>query len=85
MIDYAMDADYLINRIPTVFPNQRVSVITTQYGNAVKVEGKGARATANYFTRERWFFGSTDTNWRDVRHGLGYLIPLYENPVDAIM
>ena len=80
-----MNAQYLIARIPQIRPNQRASIVETQFGQAVKVEGDGAKATAQYFTHDRYLNGDTDTDWGTVRHGLGYLIPLYENPIDALI
>ena len=76
-------ADGVKAHITRVFPQARVSIIATEYGEAVKVEGKGAKSIAAYFARERYLNGDTDTNWARVnpRHGLGYIIPMYENPI----
>ena len=79
-------ADGLKDQIKRVAPYVRVSVVATDYGEAVKIEGKGAKTIAAHFARERYLDGDTDTNWARVnpRHGLGYIIPMYENPITSV-
>ena len=79
-------ADGVKARVARVAPYARVSIIATEYGEAVKVEGKGAKKIAAYFARERYLDGDTNTNWARVnpRHGLGYIIPMYENPITSL-
>jgi hypothetical protein len=79
-------ADGLKDQIKRIAPYVRVSVIATEYGEAVKVEGKGSKHIATYMARERFLDGDTNTNWaRDLpRHGLGYIIPMYENPITSM-
>lgn len=79
-------ADGLKDQIKRIAPYVRVSVVATEYGDAVKVEGKGAKNIAAYFARERYLDGDTDTNWARVnpRHGLGYIIPMYDNPITSV-
>ena len=79
-------ADGLKARIVRVAPYARVSVVATEYGDAVKVEGKGAKKIAAHFARERFLDGDTNTNWARVnpRHGLGYIVPMYENPIASM-
>ncbi len=79
-------ADGLKDQIKRIAPYVRVSVVATEYGDAVKVEGKGAKTLVAYFARERFYNGETNTNWAGVmpRHGLGYIIPMYENPIASL-
>lgn len=79
-------ADGLKARVRHIAPYARVSIIATEYGDAVKIEGKGAKKLAAYFARERFLDGDTNTNWAPVspRHGLGYIIPMYENPITSM-
>ena len=72
-------------RIMQVSPSKSATVIKTEYGEAVKVTGTGAKVTAEYYNRERYLDGFVDTQWKTVRHGIGYLIPFYENPLNRIL
>ena len=78
--------DVLKARVSDIAPYVRVSIIATEYGEAVKVEGKGAKKIAAHFARELYLDGDLDTNWARVnpRHGLGYIIPMYENPITSM-
>ena len=78
-------AELIAARIKQLRPAQHAQIIETKYGKAVKVTGKGAKDTVGYFTRENYYGGVVNTNWKAVRHGLGYLIPLYENPLDSML
>jgi hypothetical protein len=60
-------------------------IIYTEFGIAVKVTGKGAKVTALMYSRELYYDGIVNTNWEGVRHGSGYLIPFYDNPLDSIL
>lgn len=74
-----------IKQISKVWPGVEAAVIYTQHGTAVKLTGTGAKSVANHLAHENYLNGDTDTRWRDVRHGLGYLVPLYNNPISAIL
>lgn len=72
-----------LETIPTIWPAIKADVIQTQYGPAVRLTGKGAKDVANQLARENYLNGTVDTKWQDIRHGLGYLVPLYDNPMTA--
>ena len=74
-----------VEQINNIWPGLKVEQITTQHGPAVRLTGKGAKVVANTLARENYLNGWCDTAWRDVRHGLGYLVPLYNNPMTAIV
>jgi hypothetical protein len=74
-----------VERIKQVWPNLSVETITNEFGTAIKLSGKGAKVAANYIARENYYDGIVDTLWRDVRHGLGYAVPLYDNPLNSIL
>ncbi len=74
-----------VEAIPQIWPSLKVEQISTQYGPAVRLTGKGAKVVANTLARENYLNGHCDTDWRDVRHGIGYLIPLYNNPMNSII
>jgi hypothetical protein len=76
-----MNIPDILSRIAKIRPENRVTVLNLQYGPAIKIEGEGSKALANYFCKELYVDGELDTKWRDVRHGLGYVIPLYEAPM----
>jgi len=67
----------ILNDIVVCFPNNNAKVINNEFGSLIVVTGKGAKYIANYFARENYYDGTVATLWRDVRHGLGYAIPLY--------
>lgn len=79
-------ADGVKGRLNRIAPYVRVSIIATEYGEAVKVQGKGSKHIATYLARELFLDGDLNTNWaRDLpRHGLGFIIPMYENPVTSL-
>ena len=70
-----------------VNPNVTVTIIEGDHGKALKIQGKGSKIVAWYWNSERYLDGYVDTDWSKVapRHGLGYLIPLYENPLNSIL
>lgn len=74
-----------VEAIPLNWPDIKAKVIRTQYGPAVHLTGKGAKDVANQLARENYRNGWCDTKWQDVRHGIGYLIPLYNNPMTSII
>ena len=74
-----------INQIAVVYPALKVEQIKTQHGVAVRLTGKDAREVANTLARENHSNGWCDTKWQDVRHGLGYLVPLYNNPMTGLL
>ena len=76
-----MNAQYIVNRVGQISPKNRAIVLNLEYGQAVKIEGAGAKALANHFGKELYYEGILATKWRDVRHGLGYVVPLYEAPM----
>ena len=83
------DVNSLMADIARVSPNVKITVVTDDCFDrlAVKVQGKGAKLVAWHWNRERYLNGDLDTDWSRVypRHGLGYIIPFYENPMDNIL
>jgi hypothetical protein len=81
---YLTNAQTICAHIKGSYPLMNVSIIQTAYGEAVKVQGKNAKIVATHYNRERWLDGFNDTPWHKVqpRHGLGYIIPLYDNPLN---
>lgn len=77
----------LMDDIARVSPNIKATVVAVDNRVAVKVQGKGAKLVAWYWNRERYLNGHLDTDWSRVypRHGLGYIIPFYENPMNNIL
>ena len=73
-----------IETIERVWPNIKATTTHNQFGTVVVLTGQGCKAVANHLARENYLNGDTDTLWRDVRHGLGYAVPLYNNPMAAI-
>jgi hypothetical protein len=74
-----------IDSIHRTFPTIKARVATNQYGTLIVLTGKNCKVVANHLARENYLNGYVDTNWRDVRYGLGYAIPLYENPMNSII
>lgn len=68
-------------------PHIKVELLTLECGQAIKVSGKGAKLIAWNYNRENYLEGYTDTAWDKVypRHGLGYLIPCYNNPLNDLL
>lgn len=77
----------LMDDIARVSPNIKATVVAVDNRVAVKVQGKGAKLVAWHWNRERYLNGYLDTDWSRVypRHGLGYIIPFYENPMSKIL
>lgn len=72
-------------RIEQVYPTIKTKVINNQFGTVIVLTGKNCKVVANYLARENYLNGVTDTLWRDVRHGLGYAVPMYNNPMNDII
>jgi hypothetical protein len=70
-----------LDTIPKIWPGIKTKIAHNQFGTIIVLTGKGCKAVANHLARENYLNGDTDTLWRDVRHGLGYAIPLYNNPL----
>lgn len=70
-----------IETIERVWPGLKTKVVHNQFGTVIVLTGKNSKAVANHLARENYLNGDTDTLWRDVRHGIGYAIPLYSNPM----
>jgi hypothetical protein len=73
-----------IERISKVWPGIKAKVVHNEYGSLVALTGKNCKVVANHLARENYLNGFTNTRWRDVRYGLGYAVPLYNNPLDSI-
>ena len=73
-----------IERISKVWPSIKARVVHNQYGSLIVLTGKNSKVIANHLARENYLNGFTNTRWRDVRYGLGYAVPLYNNPLDSI-
>jgi len=67
--------------IEVIWPNVKTKIAHNQYGTIIVLTGKGCKAVANHLANENYLNGVVDTRWRDVRYGLGYAIPLYNNPM----
>lgn len=74
-----------IETINKVWPNIKAKVAHNQYGALIVLTGKNCKVIANHLAHENYLNGFTDTCWRDVRFGLGYAVPLYNNPIDQII
>lgn len=74
-----------IETINKVWPNIKAKVAHNQYGTLIVLTGKNCKVIANHLAKENYLNGFTDTCWRDVRYGLGYAVPLYNNPIDQII
>jgi hypothetical protein len=74
-----------IETINKIWPTIKAKPVSTQYGTLIVLTGKGAKAIANHLARENYLNGDTDTLWRDVRHGLGFAVPLYNNPMTSLI
>lgn len=74
-----------IEKIQSVWPNIKIKIVNGEHGAMFVLTGKGSKVVANYIARENYLNGYVDTNWRDVRYGSGYAIPLYNNPMNDII
>jgi hypothetical protein len=73
-----------IETISKVWPSIKARIVHNQYGSLIVLTGKNSKVVANHLARENYLNGFTNTRWRDVRYGLGYAVPLYNNPLDSI-
>ena len=74
-----------IETISKIWPSIKAKVVHNQYGSLIVLTGKNSKVVANHLARENYLNGVVNTRWRDVRHGLGYAVPLYDNPMDSII
>jgi hypothetical protein len=72
-----------IETIERVWPTIKAKPVSNQYGTLIVLTGKGCKTVANHLARENYLNGDTDTLWKDVRHGLGFAVPLYNNPMNT--
>ena len=73
-----------IETIERVWPTIKAKPVTTEFGTIIVLTGKNCKVVANHLARENYLNGFTDTLWRDIRYGLGYAIPLYNNPLNTL-
>lgn len=78
-----MTPEYIVSRVKG-YGVKNAEIINTEFGIAVKITGKGSKVTSQYYTKELYYDGIVNTNWHSIRHGSGYLIPFYDNPLDSI-
>jgi hypothetical protein len=74
-----------IKTIETIWPSIKAKVVRNEYGSMIVLTGKGSKVVANHLARENYLNGFTNTHWRNVQYGLGYAIPLYDNPLDSML
>ena len=74
-----------IETISKVWPSIKARIVHNQYGSLIVLTGKNSKVIANHLARENYLNGFTNTRWCDVRYGLGYAVPLYDNPLDSII
>ena len=74
-----------LETISKIWPEVTPKIVQNQYGTLIVLTGKGAKNVANHLAKENYLNGDTDTLWRDVRHGLGFAVPLYNNPLTSII
>lgn len=74
-----------IETINKLWPSINAKITHNKFGTLIVLTGKGAKNVANHLAKENYLNGDTDTLWRDVRHGLGFAVPLYNNPMSTIL
>ena len=74
-----------IKSIELTFPELTAKAVGNEFGTIIVLTGKGSKVVANHLAKENYLNGFVDTQWRDVRHGFGYAIPLYNNPIGAMV
>jgi hypothetical protein len=74
-----------IETVERVWPGIKAKVTHNEFGTVIVLTGKNCKAVANHLARENYLNGDTDTLWRDVRSGLGFAIPLYNNPMTSVL
>ena len=70
-----------LQSIERVWPTIKARAISNQYGTLIVLTGKNSKVVANHLARENYLNGYVDTRWQDVRHGVGFAVPLYNNPM----
>ena len=70
-----------LQSIERVWPTIKARATSNQYGTLIVLTGKNSKVVANHLARENYLNGYVDTRWQDVRHGVGFAIPLYNNPM----
>ena len=74
-----------IETVERVWPGIKAKVTHNEFGTVIVLTGKGAKVVANHLARENYLNGYVDTRWQDVRHGVGFAIPLYNNPMTTAL
>jgi hypothetical protein len=74
-----------LSRIEQIWPTIKAKVATNEFGTLIVLTGKNSKVVANHLARENYLNGDVDTYWIDVRYGLGYAVPLYNNPMNSII
>lgn len=71
-----------LETIERIWPGIKARVITNEFGTMIVLTGKNSKLVANHLARENYLNGLIDTRWQDIRHGIGYAVPLYDNPLN---
>ena len=74
-----------LSQIERVWPTIKAKAVTNEFGMLIVLTGKNSKVVANHLARENYLNGYTDTCWKDVRYGLGYAVPLYNNPINNVI
>jgi len=74
-----------LSRIEQIWPTIKAKAVTNEFGTLIVLTGKNSKVVANHLARENYLNGFTDTCWKDIRHGLGYAVPLYNSPMNSII
>jgi hypothetical protein len=74
-----------LETIAKVWPDIKARVVTNEFGTMIVLTGKNCKVVANHLARENYLNGYIDTRWQDVRHGIGYAVPLYDNPLNKVL
>lgn len=71
-----------LERIEKIWPGIKARTVSNEFGTLIVLTGKNSKVVANHLARENYLNGFVDTRWQDVRHGIGYAVPLYDNPLN---
>ena len=74
-----------LETIAKVWPDIKARVVNNEFGTMIVLTGKNCKVVANHLARENYLNGYVDTRWQDIRHGIGYAVPLYDNPLNKIV
>ena len=74
-----------LETIEKVWPNIKAKVVNNEFGTMIVLTGKNCRIVANHLARENYLNGYIDTRWQDIKHGIGYAVPLYDNPMNKFL